>query len=103
MDGETLKEWVSRLEEMAGDWSSKDGTVSTWAAYVSNELDVRKDLAVSQAKYVEEEFVDKKTEVQFRIEELRWMIESLQANVSVLKKVLLQGCPSSNVDAGPKV
>ena len=40
MAGETLKERVSRLEEMVGDWSSEDDTVSAWAAYVSNELDV---------------------------------------------------------------
>ena len=46
MAGETLKERVvSRLEEMVGDWSSEDDTVSAWAAYVSNELDVQKDLA----------------------------------------------------------
>ena len=32
--------WVSRLEEMVGDWSSKDDIVFAWAAYVSNELDV---------------------------------------------------------------
>ena len=40
MVGETLKEMMSRLEEVVRDWSSEDGTVSTWAAYVYNELDV---------------------------------------------------------------
>ena len=45
MVGETLKEMVSRLEEMVGDWSSEDDIVSAWAAYISNELDVQKDLA----------------------------------------------------------
>ena len=77
MVGEMLKEIMSRLEEMVKDWSSEDDTVSTWVAYISNELDVQKDLAESQANHVGEEFVDRKTEVQFGMEELRWMIESL--------------------------
>ena len=81
MTVETLKERVSLLEEMVGDWSGEDGTVSLWAAYVSNELDVQKDLAESQAKHVEEKFVDRKNEVQSEIEELIRMIELLQAYV----------------------
>ena len=47
MARETLKERVSRLEEMVEDCSGEDGTVSAWAAYVSNELDVQKDLTES--------------------------------------------------------
>ena len=50
-----------------------------------------------------EEFVERKTKVQPGMEELRRMIESLQADVSVFKKAVLQGCPSSNADAGTKV
>ena len=45
MDGEMLKERVSQLEQMVGDWSGEDDIVFMWAAYVSNELDVQKDLA----------------------------------------------------------
>ena len=94
---------MSQLEEMVEDWSGEDGIVSAWAAYVSNELDVQKDLVESKAKHVEVEFVDRKTEVQSEMKELRWMIESLQVDVLVLTKVVLQGCPCSNADAGPKV
>ena len=103
MAGETLKHRVSLLEEIVENWSGEDGTISAWAAYVSNELDVQKDFVESQAKHVEGEFVDMKSEVQSGIEELRRMIESLQVDVAVLKKVVLQGCPSSNPDVGPKV
>ena len=52
---------------------------------------------------MEGEFVDRKAEVQSEMEELRRMIESLQAYVTVHKKDVLQGYPSSNADAGPKV
>ena len=52
---------------------------------------------------MEEKFIDRKTEVQSGMDELRRMIESLKVDVAVLKKVVLQGCPSSNADAGPKV
>ena len=73
---ETLKKRVSLLEDMVEDWSSEDDTVFAWAAYVSNEMDVQKDLAKSQAKHVGEEFVDMKIEVQSGMEKLRQMIES---------------------------
>ena len=63
MDGETLKERVSRLEEIVGNWSGEEGIVSAWAPHVSNELDVQRDLAESHAKHVEGEFVDRKAEV----------------------------------------
>ena len=102
MAGETLKERVSRLEEIVGNWNSEEGTVSAWYAHVSNELNVQRDLAESHAKHVEGEFVERKAEVQSEMEELRRMMESLQADVAILKKVVLQGC-SSYSDAGPRV
>ena len=68
---------MSRLEEIVEDWSGEDGIASTWATYVSNELDVKKDMAESQAKHVEGEFVDRKAKVQSGMEELRRMIKSL--------------------------
>ena len=40
MAGETLKEKVSWLEEIVGNWNSEEGTVSALSAHVSNELDV---------------------------------------------------------------
>ena len=86
---ETLKERVSRLEEIVRDWSDDDGIASMWAAYVSNELDVQRDLAESQAKHVEEKIVDRKTEVQSGLDELRQIIQSLHVDVAVLKKVVL--------------
>ena len=89
MAGETRKERVSRLEEIVGNWSDEEGTVSTWDAHVSNELDVQRYLAESHAKHVEGEFVDRKIEVQSGMEELRRMMESLQADVAILKKAVL--------------
>ena len=71
MAEETLKERVSQLEEIVRDWSGDDGIVSSWVAYVSSELDVQRDLAKSQAKHVEEKFVDRKSEVQSGLDELR--------------------------------
>ena len=102
MAGETLKERVPRLEEIVGNWNSEEGTVSAWSAHVSNELNVQKDLAESHAKHVKGEFVERKAEVQSELEALSRMMESLQADVAVLKKDVLQGC-SSYSDAGPKV
>ena len=60
-----------------------------WAAYVSNELEVHRDLAESQTKHVEEKFVDRKTEVQSEMNELRWIMESLQADIAIFKKAML--------------
>ena len=77
MVGEILEERVSRLEEIVGNYCDEEGIVCTWVAHVSNELDVQRDLAESQAKHVEGEFMHRKVEVQFGMEELRWMIESL--------------------------
>ena len=77
MARETLKERVSRLEEIVGNWNSEEGTVSAWSAHVSKELNVRRDLAKSHAKHVEGEFVERKAEVKSGMEELRRMMESL--------------------------
>ena len=63
MAGKTLKERVSRLEEILGNWSNEGGIVSAWSAHVSNELDVQRDLAESHSKHVEVEFMDRKAEV----------------------------------------
>ena len=52
---------------------------------------------------MEEKFVNMKTKVQSKLDELRRIMESLQADVVILKKLVLQGYPSSNIDAGPKV
>ena len=51
---------------------------------------------------MEGEFIERKAEVQSGMEELRRMMELLQAEVAVLKKAVFQGC-SSYSDAGPKV
>ena len=64
MAGETLKERVSRLEKIIGNWNSEKGTVSAWSAHVSNELNVQMDFAESHAKHVEGEFLERKAEVQ---------------------------------------
>ena len=102
MAGETLKERVSRLEEIVGNWNSEEGTVFAWSAHVSNELNAQRDLAESHAKHVEGELVERKAEVQSGIEELRRMMESLQVDVAVFKKAMLQGYPSY-ADASLKV
>ena len=51
---------------------------------------------------MEGEFVERKAEIQSGMEELRRMMESLQADVVILKKAVLEGC-SSYSNAGPKV
>ena len=77
MAGETLKERVSLLEDIVGNWNSEEGTISAWFVHVSNELNVRRDLAESHAKHVEGEFMERKAEVQSGMDELRCMMESL--------------------------
>ena len=52
---------------------------------------------------MEEKFVNKKTKVQSEMDKLKQMIESLQADVVVLKKVVLHRCPTLNAYASPKV
>ena len=77
IDNKKLKEMVSQLEEMLGEWSDNDGIVSMQVAYVPNELEVKRDLVESQAKHVEEKFADMKIEVQSMMDEFREIMESL--------------------------
>ena len=68
---ETLKERVSQIEEVLGEWSNDDGTVSMWVASVMNELQVQRDLAKSNGKYLEEKVDGMKTEFQSKINNFR--------------------------------
>ena len=52
---------------------------------------------------MEEKFIDIKTKIQSKMDEFRQSMESLQVDVVALKKVVLQGCSSSNKDTSPKV
>ena len=40
MASETLKERVAKLEQLMGEWNCEEGTVTTWATEVMNELRV---------------------------------------------------------------
>ena len=52
---------------------------------------------------MEEKFADMKTKVQFKMDEFKQIMEPLEADVAILKKVVLQVCHSSNADVNPKV
>ena len=44
MVGETLKERKAHLEQLLGEWPSKEGIVASWANKIRNEFEVQRGL-----------------------------------------------------------
>ena len=71
------------------EWSGEEGVISMWAETVVKELQVQRNLVESHNKYVEEKVVGLKSDVQSRIEDFKLIMRSLQADVVILKEVVL--------------
>ena len=102
MAGETMNERVAKLEKLMGEWNCEEGIVTTWALEEMNELRVQRDLAEKHADHVEAQVVSLKAELLTVKENLNLTLQTLQEDVVVLKKVVLQTSPRTT-DASPKV
>ena len=102
MAGETMKERVEKLEQLLGECNCEEGTVTTWALEVMNELRVQKDLAEKHAEHVEAQVVSLKAELLTMRETQNLTLQTLQEDVAVLKKAVLRTSPRTT-DAAPKV
>ena len=58
-----MKERVSKLEQLLGEWNFEEGTVTAWASEAMNELRVQKYLAKKHAEHVEAQVVSLKAEL----------------------------------------
>ena len=73
-----------------------------WAKNVVNKLQVQRNTVKSHDKYVEKKVEGLKKGVHAMLEDFKQTMQSLQANVVILKKNILQGS-SSNAIVAPKV
>ena len=89
MSGETLKERVARIKETLGEWNIKEGTVFVWVDHAMNELSVQRGLIEEQDQKMEEKLVGLKAELVAVKEGFKQSLQTLQEDVSILKKVVL--------------
>ena len=68
-----------------------------------SEIQVQKNMAESDGKYLEEKTEGMKANFQAKMDDFKQIMESLQADVVIPKKNVLQGCFFVNADVGPKV
>ena len=102
MSGETLKERVARLKETLGEWNIQEGTVFVWVNHAMNELNVQRGLMEKQDQKIKEKIVGLEVELLTVNEDFKQTLQTLQEDVSVLKKVVLQGSPRA-IEAPPNV
>ena len=89
MSRETLKERVARIEETLGEWNIKEGTVFVWVDHAMNELSVQRGLIEKQDQKMEEKLASLKAELVAVKEGFKQSLQTLQEDVSILKKVVL--------------
>ena len=89
MSRETLKERVARIEETLGEWNIKEGTGFVWVDHAMNELSVQRGLIEKQDQNMEEKLAGLKAELVVVKEGFKQSLQTLQEDVSILKKVVL--------------
>ena len=102
MSGETLKERVAHIEETLGEWNIEEDTVILWADHARNELNIQRGLMEKQDQKTEEKLAGLEAELLTVREDFKQTLQTLQEDVFVPKKVVLQGSPQGT-KAPPKV
>ena len=104
MSEETLKVRTARLEQLLGEWPSKEGTVASWADQIRNEIEVQRRLVEQHDDFVEEKVKGLKTDVHvhtligdFQVKCSHWW-----KTLAILKKVVSYGALPV-LHASPKV
>ena len=57
MAWETMKERISKLEQLLSEWNCEEGTITAWALEAMIELRVQKDLAEKHSEHMEAQVV----------------------------------------------
>ena len=88
MAGERLKERMARLETLLGDWPEDEDTVTAFADSMKNEFEVQRNLMEASDKYAGEQIDALKTDLQALMTEYQDAVQSMGAEISILKKVV---------------
>ena len=98
MAGERLKELMARLETLLGDWPEDEDIVTAFADSMKNEFEVQRNLMESSDKYAGERIDALKIDLQSLMAEYQDAMQSMGAEISILKKVVAQ---SPSTMSGP--
>lgn len=85
---EALKERVSQLEALMGEWPSNDGIVTSWVEHTLIEIQVQWNLVKSHDKYVEDKVVGLKIEVHALVDDYKAMVQAFEGDIAILKKTM---------------
>ena len=96
---EAIHEQTTHLEAYMGDSLDGDTTLSARVADAFNELSVQQGMLESQNKLLEEQVATLTT----ILEGFKGKIESLEGEIVVLKRVVVQGAFAASEPAPPKV
>ena len=98
MAGERLKERMARLEMLLGDWPEDEDIVIAFAESMKNKFEVQFNLMEAGDKYAGERIDALKTSLQALMAEYQDAVQSMGAEISILKKVVAQ---SPSTVSGP--
>ena len=98
MARERLKERMARLETLLGDWPEDEDTVTAFADSMKNEFEVQHNLMEANDKYAGERIDALKIDLQALMVEYQDAMQSMGAEISILKKVVTQ---SPSTVSGP--
>ena len=96
--GERLKERMARLETLLGYWPEDEDTVTALVDSMKNEFEVQRNLMEANDIYVGERIDALKTDLQALMAEYQDAMQSMGAEISILKKVVAQ---SPSTVSGP--
>lgn len=83
-----LKEMVSQLEALMGEWPSDDGIVTSWVEHTMIEIQIQWNLVKSHDKYVEDKVVGLKIEVHALVDDYKAMVQAFKGDIAILKKAM---------------
>ena len=98
MARERLKERMARLETLLGDLLEDEDTMTTFADSMKNEFEVQRNLMEASDKYARERIDALKTDLQGLMAEYQDAVQSMGAEISILKKAVAQ---SPSTVSGP--
>ncbi|RVW14190.1 hypothetical protein CK203_102219 [Vitis vinifera] len=91
---EALRERMTQIEEVLGEWPRENGTVASWAEHTRGEVQVRRSMLESHDNFFEEKLAEFKAEMQSRIDDFKETLQSYGEDIAILKKAVLQGSAS---------
>ena len=89
---------MARLETLLGDWPEDEETVTAFADSMKNEFEVQRNLMEASDKYAGERIDTLKTDLQALMAEYQDAVQSMGAEISILKKAVAQ---SPSTVSGP--